>query len=51
MLEWIISGDNLFFFGAVGGMASLILFAGLYPVCPHDSKTKKESKTLYSHYQ
>lgn len=41
MLEWIISGDNLFFFGAVGGMASLILFAGLYSVCPHDSKTKK----------
>lgn len=41
MLEWILSGDNLFIFGAVGGMVSLILFSGLYSVCPNDSKLEK----------
>lgn len=41
MLEWILSGDNLFIFGAVGGMASLVLFSGLYSVCPNDSKLEK----------
>lgn len=41
MLEWLLTGDNLFIFGALGGMASLILFSGLYSVCPNDSKLEK----------
>ena len=41
MLEWILTDYNLFLFGGVGGMASLILFAGLYSVCPNDSKLEK----------
>lgn len=41
MLEWLLTNDNLFLFGGVGGMASLILFAGLYSVCPNNSKLEK----------
>lgn len=41
MLEWILTDCNLFLFGGVGGIASLILFAGLYSVCPNDSKLEK----------
>lgn len=41
MLEWLLTGDNLFIFGALGGMTSLILFSGLYSVCPNDSKLEK----------
>lgn len=41
MLEWILTDYNLFLFGGVGGIASLILFAGLYSVCPNDSKLEK----------
>lgn len=41
MLEWLLTDDNLFIFGAVGGMVSLILFSGLYSVCPNDSKLEK----------
>lgn len=41
MLEWLLTDYNLFLFGGVGGIASLILFAGLYSVCPNDSKLEK----------
>lgn len=41
MIEWLLTGDNLFIFGALGGMASLIQFSGLYSVCPNDSKLEK----------